>query len=298
MGRELLMKSYINNKKGQPYASGFSSMEADEMKFLRKNYPEHVCPMEGLVVTMGIDVQDNRFAIVKRAWGRNGVSYLITWKEIFGDVLNRGAEIWEELKSEILKEIPHASEKKIVPIYVSIDAADNSELVYSFVLEMRNYAKQVQVLACKGVRDLKFSEDEIYREAPLLDIKSPEQQRKSLAERMGVYVYNVGAHKCHSEILRRIYLTKLSKERPDEYKSDLFYWNDQSYGQYEEQMTSCRKLFVLDRNGNSHEVYKLVPGKRKESMDAEKLAMHASYAAGVRNYSWGMWEALENYYYK
>jgi hypothetical protein len=44
-------------------------------------------------------------------------------------------------------------------------------------------------------------------------------------------------------------------------------------------------------------VFKLVPGKRKEAMDAEKNALHASYAIGIRNYTHSAWSALEKYYY-
>lgn len=300
IGNELLLKSFTNNKKGQPYASGFSAIEAEEMVLFRKNYPENICPAEALVVVMGIDVQDNRFAIRKRGWGRNGNSWGIVWKEIFGNVLNRSDPVWEDLKAEILKEIPHAGseDKTITPIYVSIDAADNTELVYDFVNEMDELYSHVKVLACKGVRDLKFSADEIYREPNTLDLNTDQKARKTLAETMGVVVYNVGAHKAHSEILRRLNLVRLAKDRPDEYKSDLFFWNESEYGLYEEQMTSCRKIFTQDRNGNMKEVYKLIPGKRKEAMDCEKLALHAAYAAGIRNYTDSRWRELENYYYR
>jgi phage terminase large subunit GpA-like protein len=253
--------------------------------------------MEALVVVAGVDVQDNRFAIRKRGWGRNGNSWGIVWKEIFGDVLNKDDPVWDVLRQELLAGIPHASGKMIYPTYVSIDAADNSELVYEFVLRMAE-EEGIQVLACKGVRELKRSEDEIYREPPAFDITTEQKARKSLAERMGVFVYNVGAHKAHGEILRRINLTKLAKDRPEEYKSDLFFWNKSDYGMYEEQMTSCRKIFATDRTGNLKEVYKLIPGKRKEAMDCEKLALHAAYAAGIRNYTAAHWQQLENYYYR
>lgn len=300
-GKELKMKSYVNNKKGQPYASGFSAMEAEEMMEYRLNYPENIIPMEGLVLTMGVDVQDNRFAIIKRAWGRNGISYRITWKEIFGDVLNKEDEIWEELKQEIISPVLHASGKQMYVSYCSIDAADNTELVYTFVQEMLEYSN-INVLACKGVRSLKHSEDDIYSEPPTFDLDTDKKQRKTLAEKMGITVYNVGAHKAHEEILRRIFLTKKACEEikkfgvNTQYKSDLFYWNETAYGKYEEQMVSCRKIITEGRDGQQVSVFKLIPGKRKEAMDAEKLALHASRAAGIHNYTTLTWQQLEKYF--
>ncbi len=61
-------------------------------------------------------------------------------------------------------------------------------------------------------------------------------------------------------------------------------------------MTSCRK--ILDMNSSySKPVYKLIPGRRKEAIDAEKLALHAAYAIGIRNYTHAQWKAIESYLY-
>jgi phage terminase large subunit GpA-like protein len=294
-GNESLIKSYINNSDGLPYASGITSMEADEMKLLRKNYPEHICPMEGLVLTAGIDVQDNRFAIVVRAWGRNNNSWLVTWKEIFGDVKvqemveGKFVGIWGELSDYILSDISHASGKTMKIHAISIDSGDNTELVYKWVLEMNKY--NPHILATKGVRDLRFSDDEIYRVPALADVNTDVQIRKSLAETMGVTVFILGAHRAHTEILNRLMLNK-NKDA----KSNIYYFNEQSYGQYEEQMTSCRKLIDINA-GYNKTIYKLIAGKRKEAMDAEKNALHASYAIGIRHYTHDMWKAIENYFY-
>jgi len=289
-GNEGKMKSFTNNNMGKAYASGFSSMEADEMKLLRSNYVEDVVPMDGLVLTAGIDVQDNRFAVVIRAWGRNNNSWLVSWREIFGDIKNQDSEVWKELTDfTVLANVKHASGKHLRIAAISIDSGDNTELVYRWVLEM--YQHNPQIFATKGVRDLRFSDDEIYREPGRLDINSDVNMRKTLAETMGVAVFPLGAHKAHTEILTRISLNKNKDAR-----SNIYYFNEQSYGSYEEQMTSCRKL--IDINGSyNKEVYKLIPGKRKEAMDAEKNALHAAYAIGIRNYTHTQWQAIEHYLY-
>jgi phage terminase large subunit GpA-like protein len=273
-----------------PYASGVSAMEVDEMKSLRLNYPEHICPMEGLVVTAGIDVQDNRFAFVLRAWGRDNNSWLITWKEIFGDVKNQDDIVWTRLLEEtVLKEIPHASGKTIRVSAISIDSGDNTDLVYDWVLSALQYNDQVY--ATKGVRDLRYSEDEIYKEPSLFDVDTGKQIRKTLAETKGVTLYHLGAHRAHNDILTRIALNK-NKDA----KKNVYYFNEQSYGNYEEQMLSCRKLIDVNSSYNK-EVFKLIPGKRKEAMDAEKNALHASIALGVRMFTEEHWRELEAYYH-
>ncbi len=296
-GNESLMKSFVNNSKGLPFASGVTSMEAEEMKKLRKNYPEHIVPMEGLILTAGVDVQDNRLAYVIRAWGRNNNSWLVTWEEIWGDVRVQEKDaqgnyvgVWGELTNRVLKaDIPHAGGKTLRVSALSIDSSDNSSLVYNWVLDMQEI--NPQVFATKGVKELRYSDDEIYREPIRFDVDTDKQIRKSVAETMGVTVYNLGTHKAHMEILNRVLLNTREKVN-----SFVYYFNEQSYGQYEEQMTSCRKLVDTRHNGNK-EVFKLISGKRKEAMDAEKNCLHASLAIGIRNYTQEYFSAIETYLY-
>jgi len=289
-GNEGKMKSFTNNNMGKAYASGSSAMEAEDMKLLRSNYPEHIVPMEGLVLTAGIDVQDNRFAIVIRAWGRNNCSWLVSWMEIFGDVKNQDSFIWQELTDKtVLAEIPHASGKPLRIAAISIDSGDNTELVYKWVLRMQELNSQV--FATKGVRDLRWSDDEIYREPSNVEIDRDKQLRKSLAETMGVSIFPLGAHKAHTEVLNRVALNANKEAR-----SNIYYFNEQSYGSYEEQMTSCRRLVDVN-SGTNKSIYKLVSGKRKEAIDAEKNALHAAYAIGIRNYTYEHFQAIEHYLY-
>lgn len=296
-GDETLLKDWYNNSKGLPYSSGTTMLEASEMITLRKNYPEHICPMEGLVLTAGVDVQHNRFAIVIRAWGRNGNSWLVTWKEIFGDTRvqelsedrTRFLGVWGELSDYLVTgTIPHAGGKQMPISGISIDSGDNTENVYRWVLAMQTYNQQI--FATKGVRDMRYNDSEIYQEPPRMDGDTEKQTRKSLYETMGVTLYTLNAHRAHTEILSRINLNKNKDAR-----SNIYFFNEQSYGQYEEQMTSCRKM--ISDGEFAKEVYKLIPGKRKEAMDAEKNALHAAIAIGVRNYSYDYWRAIEQWLY-
>jgi len=295
-GDESLSKDWCNNSLGLPYTSGVTAIEADEMKTFRKNYIEGIVPMDGLVLTAGIDVQDTRFAIIIRAWGRNNNSWLVKWIEIFGDVLTQEQDdvgnflgVWGELTDYLIHgNFQHVTGKPMKVHAISIDSADNTELVYRWVLAMLKYNSYV--FATKGAKDSRYSDSEIYREPAKVDIKTDIETRQSIAERMGVTLFMLGAHRAHEEILKRVALNKNPEAR-----SNLYYHNEQSYGNYEEQMTSCRK--IIDIGGTTGKsVFKLISGKRKEAMDGEKLAMHASYAVGIRNYDHEEWKSLEKYY--
>jgi len=308
-GDETLAKDWYNNSLGLPYTSGITAIEAEEMRTFRKNYIEGICPMEALIVTVGIDVQDNRFAPIVRGWGRNNNSWLIKWEEIFGEVTVQERErdstgeangkflgVWGQLWDKFISgTIKHASGKDMKIAAISIDSADNTELVYRFVKAASEYFEENNtgqyIYAVKGIRDLRYSDDEIYQDPSSRDITPTDNNvRISLAEKMGVPLYYVGAHRAHEEILRRVALNK-----KDGAISNMYYHNAQSYGMYEEQMTSCRK--IIDATTSYKSVFKLIAGKRKEAMDGEKLALHAAYAINIRNLTHAYWAALENYYY-
>jgi hypothetical protein len=146
------------------------------------------------------------------------------------------------------------------------------------------------VFACKGVKELRHSEDEVYKEPPLFSVDTNNQRRKSIAETMGITVYNIGAHRAHLEILQKIMLLKNPKAHKNK-----FHFPEYSYGQYEEQMLSCRQ--IIDPRSKK-EVFKLIPGKRKEAMDTEKMAYWCMVSLGLRDATPEYWEELEAHYYR
>lgn len=295
-GKEGAMKSFRNNKMGLPFASGITSLEAEEMRTFRKNYPEHCVPVDGLYLTAGIDVQINRVAVIVRAWGRNNNSWLVSWFEIFGDtsiqnVSDDGTQfegIWGEIVDKVINhKYPHLLAGKTLPLQaLAIDCGYNTELVYNFVRAVDGANGVTRVFAVKGVKDLRHNDQEIYQEPNTFDITTEQKARKTLAETMGVHVYYMNSHRAQTEILTRVALNKKSLAR-----SGLYYFNEQSYGQYEEQMTSCSKLF--QQGPFEKAIYKLIPGKRKEAMDGEKLALWAAIAQGVRNFTMDHWRRIE-----
>lgn len=284
-GHEGLMKSFTNNSKGEAYVPLNAGLNVEELKARRLNYPEMVVPYEGLILTTGIDVQHNRFAIVTRAWGRNGNSWLVNWTEIFGDVLDYSDSVWERLSDYIFQDWAHGAGKgKTLKIAAaSIDSGDGSttELVYRWVAEMS--LKHSHIFACKGIGELKFNNYEIFNEPNIMEIGSSVQERKTLAQTMGVNVFPMGAYRAHEEVLRRFNL-KGNRDR--------HYHCETMYGGYEEQILSCRKTFETDTQKGG---FKLISGKHKEGIDCEKMALHAAYAIQIRNYTNIHWAALEQH---
>jgi hypothetical protein len=116
-----------------------------------------------------------------------------------------------------------------------------------------------------------------------MEVGSSTQERKTLAQTMGVNVFPMGAYRAHEEVLRRFNL-KGNRDR--------HYHCETMYGGYEEGVLSCRKTFETDTTKAG---YKLIAGKHKEAIDCEKMALHAAYAIQIRNYNNFHFAALEQH---
>lgn len=284
-GEDGLMKSFVNNSEGNAYQPMQSGVDVEELRARQLDYPELIVPYEGLILTAGIDVQHNRFAIIVRAWGRNGNSWLVTWTEIFGDVLEREDEVWVRLTEKMLQEWEHGAGggRTLRIAALTIDSADGNttELVYNWVLEMSQVHNHV--FAGKGRGEGRNTNYEIFNEPGAMDADTVKSNRKSLAETMGVNVFEIGAYRAHSEVLRRVNLNRTK---------DRFYHCKTEYGLYEEGLLSCVKR---NANDNTNIGYEKKTGHNKEVIDCEKMALHAAYAIRIRSYTNKRWTAIENH---
>ena len=93
-GNPELMKVWVNTKLGETWEERGET--ADDMALLsrREMYPATV-PAQVLVLTCGIDVQDDRFELELVGWGVGKESWGIRYQKIYGDPLK--PQIWEDL---------------------------------------------------------------------------------------------------------------------------------------------------------------------------------------------------------
>lgn len=93
---------FTNSALGLAYEYKSDAPEADELAAMALPYPELVVPKQGLLITAGVDVQHDRFAVILRAWGRDEESWLIYWNEINGNVMDKSDPVWIALENDCL----------------------------------------------------------------------------------------------------------------------------------------------------------------------------------------------------
>lgn len=101
-------KAFENNVKGKVYSYKVgAAIGAKALQQLAENYPLMTCPQGGLIATAGVDTQDNRLAVVIRAFGRFEESWGVLHTEIYGDTSQ--PEVWTKLADLLDARITHAS---------------------------------------------------------------------------------------------------------------------------------------------------------------------------------------------
>lgn len=136
-GNDDALRVFWNNMRGRPYADKVrSEIGADALQARAEAYELMTCPAGGLVVTAGVDTQDNRLAVVLRAWGRGEESWGLWHGEIYGSPSS--PETWAKLAELLGGGIRHASGQTIHVDAVAIDAGGHhAEDVYAFTRDAK-----------------------------------------------------------------------------------------------------------------------------------------------------------------
>jgi len=126
------LRIFTNNLRGRPYKDSVrSDVGAEQLQQRAEAYDLMTCPFGGLVITAAVDTQDNRLAVVIRAWGRGEESWGIFHGEIYGDPST--PEVWGKLRELLDAPIRHASGQVIRVDAAAIDAGGHhAEDVYAF----------------------------------------------------------------------------------------------------------------------------------------------------------------------
>jgi phage terminase large subunit GpA-like protein len=131
-GDEEKLKVFVNNVLAECYSHSVrATTSAEKLHKRAEQYDLMTCPHGGLVCTAGIDTQDNRLAVVIRAWGRSEQSWGLHHGEIFGTPSS--PETWAKLRELLEAPIRHANGQVMHVDAAAIDAGGHhAEDVYAF----------------------------------------------------------------------------------------------------------------------------------------------------------------------
>lgn len=94
------LKTFFNTEMGVPYEDTTEAPETDELMNRREDYGADL-PDGVLLLTAGVDTQDDRLECEVVGWGKNGESWGIQYYRLYGDPAQDG--VWEALDDIIIR---------------------------------------------------------------------------------------------------------------------------------------------------------------------------------------------------
>lgn len=137
------LKSFVNTLLGETWKEQGEAPEWRRLYARREPYREGTVPMDGHVLTAGVDVQRDRLELEVVAWGPGHESWSIEFARLEGDPAE--PKVWDELEAYLSRTWPHESGGHLRLARLAIDSGDQTALVYAWA---RRFPQQV--LAVKG----------------------------------------------------------------------------------------------------------------------------------------------------
>jgi phage terminase large subunit GpA-like protein len=138
------LKTFVNLRLGEVVADPEEKLDADDLEARASAYPVRQIPVGCLAITVGIDVQKDRFAILMLGHGRQGAMWVLDWLELPADPTAPAG--WQSL-DDWLAEIPLNSRGlSMRPLMVAIDSGYLTDNVLAWTRERQRRG----VIAVKG----------------------------------------------------------------------------------------------------------------------------------------------------
>lgn len=143
-----LRQPFFNLKLGLPFDSDVGEgAHADTVRELAEDYPLSVLPRGAVLLTVGVDVQQNWLAVSTVAWGDADEGWVMAWDEIPGDTTD--PRTWQALEDVLLRKWKHPSGELREIEAVAIDSGYRPQHAYEFSAKHR--ARGRRWFATKGV---------------------------------------------------------------------------------------------------------------------------------------------------
>lgn len=146
------MKTWVNTELGEPWDEPGSTLEDTELYNRREIYNAQV-PEDVLILTAGVDVQDDRFEVEVVGWGEGKESWGIRYQKIYGDMLK--SQVWDDLDLFLQQGFTKADGTVMHIMSCCIDSGGHhADEVYRFTKD--RYDRRVWAIKGRGGSDVPY----------------------------------------------------------------------------------------------------------------------------------------------
>lgn len=265
-GRETL-KTFINTSLGETWEEDQGERpDWATLKARAEPYQVLTVPQGGLILTVGVDAQDNRLAVTVKAWGRDEESWLVYWGELYGDPSQPGG-VWTQLDELLTRAYEHESGVDLHITSAAVDSGHHTQHVYNYCR-----TRTPRVVAVKGMGQMG---------RPVVSRPSAQDVHyKGTVIKGGVQLWPCGVDTAKRQIYHRLKL----KEPGPGYMHFPIGLDDEYY-----QQLTAEKLVTRYKQGVPYTEF-VQTRDRNEGIDCEVYAYAAAIRAGMGRFDWARLE--------
>lgn len=247
------LKTWVNTVLGETWEEEYANkIGAEGLRSRIEFYTADRVPNKVLCVAAGVDVQDNRIALVIVGYGEGEESWRLLHQEIPGDTAQ--PQVWSDLAMMLDQEFTREDGKLLKLSAACIDSGYNTHAVYAFTREH----KAKFWLATKG-----------QSQRGKVAIGKPSKVDLNLRGQIykgGAEVYPLGTDTIKTVIYSRL---KFNEPGPGYY-----HFHAALEDEYFDQLTAEKQVTKYTR-GFAHREWVKKPGARNEALDCEVYAYAA-----------------------
>ena len=265
------MQLFVNETLGETWE--LAGERTDEHALQARAEPYKLCtvPRGALILTVGVDVQRNRWEITVYGWGRGLESWVVDVAVLEGNPAVD--EEWGAVLEYLQRRYPQDAGGLTMGISAtSIDSSDQTQAVYSWVSKAQHMLKNLRAIKGDG------------GEGPILGPSSLQEinwRGRKVAR--GIKLWRVGV-----DSAKDLLLGQLSIQQPG---PGYVHFSDELPREFYEQLTAEQRVLA---RVNGREAYRWIKRRpRNEQLDNRNYAMHAAMGVGLHKYTDAQWERLE-----
>lgn len=265
------LKTFVNDRLAEPWEDrAMRAVRHNVVADRREPYPLRKAPHGVLMLTAGVDTQDNRLAVTICGWGRGNVCWVLDYVELEGDPADDA--VWVSLTELLNRPIEHACGATLVCQAAAIDAGGHrTEAVKAFVRSNRIN----RPLATFGA---------VSNNAPVLSKpKAQDVTWRGQTDKKGVFIQHVG-----TVAVKHLLFSRLSTDADKAVEDRLVHFSDELPLDYFTGLIS--ETYNPGKNR-----FEKRRGARNEPLDTWVYAFAATHHTGLRlhRYTKADWDRAE-----
>lgn len=250
--RELL-KVFINTVLGETWTETGKTIDSSWVSKRKERYNADV-PKNALVLTCGVDVQEDRIEAEVVGFGLNWETWAVDYAKFMGDT--ESEFVWNQLDDYLMKLWKHESGMMLPLAAVGVDSGHRAKVVYNFCRK-REFRRVFPVKGLDG-----FGKGYIRRPKTRNDY--------------GVWLINVYVDEIKSKIYSQLQVKPEDGMVPNEPLAGFCHFPDKpEYDALYFRGLTSEKLKPVKRQGRTVLAWELPKGRRNEPLDCRAYAIGA-----------------------